>query len=337
MPIDTDDMNDRVLQGLAAEESSLRVNETQQKEIDEITNTSFSTRRPTVVSLEQIIGKVIPVLDKGFIRVIDYLGDDGAIVQAARVSYGKGTKRVSEDKGLIEYLIRHRHTTPLEQLCIKFHVKCPIFVMRQWIRHRMSSTNEYSARYSILTDEFYIPDLKHIAPQSSTNRQGRSIDQLNPSEGIIAQKNILDSSQRSYAQYEFLLNEDETGPITGIARELARMVLPLNIYTEFYWRLDLHNLFHFLSLRKDSHAQYEIRAYADVIGDIVAKWVPYAWEAWNNCVFESTHLTRKQWQIVKSLLDPKILAKLSFDEWKDQNGISKREFSELTDRINNAL
>src|SRR5437764_4397082 len=244
---------------------------------------AWPTRRATVPALEENLYEAIPVLDHGFVRVIDYMGDDGAIVQAARVSYGRGTKRVSEDRGLINYLMRHRHTTPFEMCEIKYHVKLPIFVARQWIRHRTANINEYSARYSILDNEFYIPAPEHLAAQAVTNRQGRGA----VIEGEAARR-VLDllreDAERAYAGYAELLNEDESGaPIDskwpGLARELARMNLSLNCYTQWYWKVELHNLLNFLSLRADPHAQYEIRTYADAMLDTLKAWVPLAYAA----------------------------------------------------------
>src|SRR5690348_4141321 len=241
------------------------------------------TRRVTVPALEEILYEAAPVHDHGFVRVIDYMGDDGAIVQAARVSYGRGTRRVSEDKGLINYLMRHRHTTPFEMCEIKYHVKLPIFVARQWIRHRTANVNEYSARYSILDNEFYIPAPEHLATQATVNRQGRGA----VIEGEAAQR-VLDllraDSERAYAGYAGLLNEDDKGAPAdptwpGLARELARINLSLNFYTQWYWKTDLHNLLHFLSLRADPHAQYEIRAYADTMLETVKRWAPMAYDA----------------------------------------------------------
>src|SRR6266478_466550 len=238
------------------------------------------TRRATAPALEAILYEALPVLDHGFVRVVDYMGDDAAIVQAARVSYGRGTRKVSEDQGLINYLMRHRHTTPFEMCEIKYHVKLPIFVARQWIRHRTANVNEYSARYSILDNEFYIPAPEHLAAQAVTNRQGRG-DVL---EGEAA-KRVLDllreDAERAYAGYAAMLNEDEAGaPVDpnwpGLARELARMNLSLNFYTQWYWKTDLHNLMHFLSLRADAHAQYEIRAYAEAMLQTMQRWVPLA-------------------------------------------------------------
>src|SRR5665213_2668739 len=252
----------------------------QQDEIERLRAESAPTRRATVPALEEILYQALPVLDHGFVRVVDYMGDDAAVVQAARVSYGRGTKRVSEDRGLIHYLMRHRHTTPFEMCEIKYHVKLPIFVARQWIRHRTANVNEYSARYSILDNEFYIPAPEHLAAQAATNRQGRG-DVL---EGAAAGR-VLDllreDSQRAYAGFAEMLNDDAAGnpaDLTwpGLARELARMTLSLNFYTQWYWQTDLHNLMHFLTLRADPHAQYEIRAYADRMIDTLERWVPLA-------------------------------------------------------------
>ena len=225
----------------------------------------------------------IEVLDHGFVRVIDYMGDDAAIVQAARVSYGRGTRRVSEDSGLIRYLMRHRHSTPFEMCEIKYHVKLPIFVARQWIRHRTANVNEYSARYSILDREFYIPAPEHLAAQSLANRQGRG-DVLDGDEAAEVLALLRDDAARNYDHYAAMLNEDAEGePVDpsrqGLARELARMNLTLNTYTQWYWKTDLHNLFHFLSLRADAHAQYEIRVYAEAMLRTVDAWVPLAAQA----------------------------------------------------------
>src|SRR5438094_10281950 len=241
------------------------------------------TRRATVPELEAILYEPLPVLDHGFVRVVDHRGEDASIVQAARVSYGRGTRRVSEDQGLINYLMRHRHTTPFEMCEIKYHVKLPIFVARQWIRHRTANVNEYSARYSILDNEFYIPAPEHLAAQATTNRQGRGA----VLEGAAARR-VLDllreDSERAYAGYAAMLNEDEAGaPLDpawpGLARELARMNLSLNFYTQWYWKTDLHNLMHFLSLRADAHAQYEIRASAEAMLVTMQQWVPIAHSA----------------------------------------------------------
>src|SRR5579863_2384522 len=229
----------------------------QQAEIDRHRTETQPTRRATVPALEEILYQPASVLDHGFVRVIDYMGDDAAVVQAARVSYGKGTKRVNEDRGLIHYLMRHRHTTPFEMCEIKYHVKLPIFVARQWIRHRTANVNEYSARYSILDNEFYLPAPEHRAVQSSTNRQGRG-EALPPAEAQRVLDLLREDAARSYRDYALMLNEDESGQVvdakrSGLARELARMNLSLNFYTQWYWKTDLYNLLHFLSLRADAH------------------------------------------------------------------------------------
>ena len=233
---------------------------------------------------DALLGKRIDCLDKGFVRLIDVMGDDAAIVQAARVSYGSGTKKVLEDRGLIRYLLRHAHTTPFEMVEFKFHVKLPIFVARQWIRHRTANVNEYSGRYSEMKDEFYTPHPNDIRPQSVANKQGRSDETL--PEGMAEQAaNAFKSGQdEAYAQYQEFLEQ-------GIAREIARINLPVSNYTEWYWKIDLHNLFHFLRLRIDAHAQYEIRVFAEAIAELVQPFVPYAWEAFEDYVLNAHRLT----------------------------------------------
>jgi thymidylate synthase (FAD) len=284
------------------------------------------TRRVTVPALEEILYEAIPVLDHGFVRVIDYMGDDGAIVQAARVSYGRGTRRVSEDQGLINYLMRHRHTTPFEMCEIKYHVKLPIFVARQWIRHRTANVNEYSARYSILDNEFYIPAPEHLAAQASTNRQGRG----SVLEGEAARR-VLDllrgDAERAYAGYADLLNEDDAGAPRdptwpGLARELARMNLSLNFYTQWYWKTDLHNLLHFLSLRADPHAQYEIRAYADAMLDTVKRWVPLAYAAFLEYRMHAATISASGLAVIRRLLAGEQVE-------QPGSGLSPREWREL--------
>src|ERR1043165_8397729 len=250
----------------------------QQAEIDQARGGAQPTLRPISPALEEILFQALPVLDHGFVRVVDYMGDDAAVVQAARVSYGRGTKKVSEDRGLINYLMRHRHTTPFEMCEIKYHVKLPIFVARQWIRHRTANVNEYSARYSILDKEFYIPAPAQLAAQSTVNRQGRG-DVLTGDEATRVLDMLRDDAERCYRDYAWMLNEDESGnPVdenrSGLARELARMNLTLNTYTQWYWKTDLHNLMNFLRLRADAHAQYEIRAYAEAMLGTMAAWVP---------------------------------------------------------------
>jgi thymidylate synthase (FAD) len=267
---------------------------------------SSSTRRPTVAALEELLFQPLPVLDHGFVRVVDYMGDDAAVVQAARVSYGRGTTRVSDDRGLIRYLMRHRHSTPFEMAEIKLHCKLPIFVARQWIRHRTANVNEISARYSILDREFYLPEPAQLGVQSSTNRQGRG-QALSPEQSGKVLELIREDSLRAYDHYQLLLNEDDTGqPIDpeseGLARELARMNLTLNYYTQWYWKVDLHNLLHFLSLRMDAHAQHEIRVYGDAIGQVVAAWVPHTWEAFVDYRLQGAWLSRQELAAVRELI-----------------------------------
>ena len=283
------------------------------------------TKRVVSNGLEEIIYQSLPVLDHGFIRVIDYMGDDSSIVQAARVSYGKGTKHVSADKGLINYLMRHRHSTPFEMCEIKYHVKLPIFVARQWIRHRTASVNEYSARYSVLDKEYYIPEEKNLAAQSDINRQGRET----LLKGEEAQK-VLDilkkDAENAYSNYEIMMNEnsldDKKDQNLGLARELARMNLSLNFYTQWYWKIDLHNLLHFLNLRSDSHAQYEIRAYADAILNTVKNWVPLTYDAFMNFRQGGLRLSSKELLVVK-----KIISGSKVD--KENSGLSNREWGDL--------
>ena len=268
----------------------------------------------------------IEVLDHGFVRVIDYMGDDSSVVQSARVSYGKGTKKISNDKGLIKYLMRHRHSTPFEMCEIKFHIKLPIFIARQWIRHRTANVNEYSARYSILDKEFYIPSAENLAAQSQINNQGRG-DALTDDEASNVIQILKNDAEQTYANYETLLNENSSGGVldegkSGIARELARMNLTLNTYTQWYWKIDLNNLLHFLALRADDHAQYEIRVYADVMLDLVKKWVPLTYEAFEDYRMGGTELSAKEIKLMRKLLKGE---KVSFEE----EGLSKREWSEL--------
>ena len=246
----------------------------------------FKTTRATSSALEKILYKQIPILDHGFIRVIDYMGTEQSKVQAARVSYGEGTKKLREDRGLIRYLLSHWHTTPFEMCEIKFHIKLPIFVARQWIRHRTANVNEYSARYSVLDKEFYVPEMDQLGSQSTTNKQGRS-NTLDKKFAKQAQDLIQKNSEQLYDDYQNLLNgkllnNDEYVEGEGLARELARTTLPLNYYTQWYWKVDLHNLMHFLRLRADSHAQYEIQIYAEKMVEILKKWVPLTYEAFED-------------------------------------------------------
>ena len=250
----------------------------QQAEIDALRSQPRQTLRTVSEGMEAHLYKPAPVLDHGFVRVVDYMGDDAAICQAARVSYGKGTKSVSNDTGLIRYLMRHWHSTPFEMCEVKFHVKLPVFVARQWIRHRTANVNEYSARYSILDREFYIPRAQDLAAQSTTNNQGRG-DVLTGEEAERVLRILKDDAGRAYDHYEEMIGQEGQ---QGLARELARMNLPANIYTQWYWKVDLHNLFHFLRLRADAHAQYEIRVYADAICEMVKDWVPAAYGAFED-------------------------------------------------------
>jgi len=300
---------------------------TKESELQELLQTNNTTKRATVDALEDMLYTPIPVLDHGFIRVVDYMGDDSSIVQAARVSYGRGTKKSLQDKGLINYLMRHRHTTPFEMCDIKFHIKLPIFIARQWIRHRTASVNEYSARYSILSNEFYVPERANLSPQSKKNKQGRSDDVLPEAEADKVLSILEDDAKHCYQHYIEMMNEDQNGNIldentVGITRELARMNLTLNHYTEWYWKINLHNLLHFLSLRADPHAQYEIRAYADAMLEIVKAWVPYAYEAFEEHRLNGTSISRKGMEVIRQMIDGK-------DMNQELSGMSKREWSEL--------
>lgn len=302
----------------------------QRADIDRARAASAVTRRATVPALEEILYEPLPVLDHGFVRVIDYMGDDAAVVQAARVSYGRGTKKVSEDAGLIKYLMRHRHSTPFEMCEIKFHVKLPIFVARQWIRHRTANVNEYSARYSILDREFYIPAPEHLGAQSADNRQGRGTV-LEGDEAARVLALLRQDAETCYAHYESMLNLDADGApadpsAQGLARELARMNLPLNYYTQWYWKVDLHNLLHFLSLRADSHAQYEIRVYAEAMLDVVRRWVPAVFDAFSEYRMGGAHLSRTGLDVVKRLLAGDAVT-------QEDSGLSKREWRELMESL----
>ena len=301
----------------------MKLTDQQKKEILEQQSQQNMTKRTVSVELEKILYEAISVLDHGFIRVVDYMGEDSSIVQAARVSYGKGTKKVSTDSGLIKYLMRHRHTTPFEMCEIKYHVKLPIFVARQWIRHRTANVNEYSARYSILDKEFYLPAKEHLAAQSKNNRQGRG-NLINGKQADAILDMLKQDAERTYKNYEEMLNERFDGTTIdeskdGLARELARMNLTLNTYTQWYWKTDLLNLLNFLNLRADNHAQYEIRTYADAMLKTVKKWVPIAYEAFVDyrvgglelssksklvnekmikgqaCIFENSNLSKREW------------------------------------------
>ena len=300
----------------------------QKKEIAEQQAQRSQTKRVTSSELEKILYEAIPVLDHGFVRVVDYMGDDSSIVQSARVSYGKGTKKVSTDEGLIKYLMRHWHSTPFEMCEIKYHVKLPIFIARQWIRHRTANVNEYSARYSILDKEFYIPAKEQLSAQSTSNRQGRG-DLISGKQADEVLKILKDDATRTYDNYERMLNERFDGKIIdenkiGLARELARMNLTLNSYTQWYWKTDLLNLLNFLFLRADHHAQYEIRVYAEAMLDTVKKWVPITHAAFLDYRVGAAHISSKGLKIIKSMLNGH---EINFDNSK----MSKREWNELMD------
>jgi thymidylate synthase (FAD) len=289
------------------------------------------TRRPTCPALEDILYQAQPVLDRGFVRVIDYMGDDDAVVQGARVSYGRGTRHVSSDRGLIRYLMRHRHTTPFELADIKLLVRAPVFVTRQWFRHRTASINEYSARYSVLEREFYVPDAAAVAVQSSSNRQGRGEAAEADFAGQVIDLLKADAA-RSYDNYLWMLNQDEAGvpqdgSRPGVARELARSTLPVGIYTQFYWKVNLWNLLHFLALRTDSHAQHEIRVYADAILGIAERWVPIVCEAFRDYVLRAASLSAQQLAVVQAALS----GEATIDP--AAHGLSAREARELLEML----
>jgi thymidylate synthase (FAD) len=303
----------------------------QEREIAALREQATPTRRAVVPALEEILYQPLPVLDQGFVRVIDYMGDDGAIVQAARVSYGRGTRKVSDDRGLINYLMRMRHTSPFEMCELKVHVKLPIFVARQWIRHRTANVNEYSARYSVLEDEFYVPAAEHVASQASSNRQGRD-RVLGREQAETVQDTVRTNAERAYADYLALLNQDDAGEVIepereGLARELARIVLPLNTYTEWYWKTDLHNLLHFIALRADPHAQYEIRAYAEVLLDVVRRWTPLTCAAFENYRLHATELSGQALAVLRRMLGGEKVAQAD-------SGLSAREWRELEAHLN---
>ena len=289
-----------------------------------------TTLRATSQAMEDMLFKVMPVLDHGFLRVVDYMGNDGSIVQAARTSYGRGTRRVSDDATLIKYLMRHRHTTPFEIPRLVVHARLPLFVARQWVRHRHATLNEASARYSIMDREFYIPAAEHLAAQSSVNRQGRGA-LLEGEEAREVLALLRDDAERNYGHYERMLNERPDGTKLddgrqGLARELARMNLTLNAYTQWYWATDLHNLFRFLGLRADPHAQYEIRAYADVLLDIVAKWVPAAHGAFMDYQLNAFSLSGRMVEAVRAALRGETVDRTAL-------GLGKREAAELAAAI----
>jgi thymidylate synthase (FAD) len=294
----------------------------QQTEVDAQRAAPARTLRAVAPGMEKHLYLAHDVLDHGFVRVIDYMGDDAAICQAARVSYGKGTKSVQNDEGLIRYLMRHWHSTPFEMCEIKLHVKLPVFVARQWIRHRTANVNEYSARYSILDREFYIPAPGHLAAQSAVNNQGRGAA-LEGEEAARVLEILKTDSTRSYDNYEAMIRQDGQD---GLARELARMNLPANIYTQWYWKVDLHNLFHFLRLRADAHAQYEIRVYADAICDIVADWVPFAHRAFEDYRLGAVSFSAQMMTCLRRMLAGEAVT-------QENSGLSAREWREFEGAI----
>ncbi len=299
------------------------VTDTQQAEIDLLRQQSKPTLRAVSEGMEKHLYLAHQVLDHGFVRVIDYMGDDAAICQAARVSYGKGTKSVQNDEGLIRYLMRHWHSTPFEMCEVKLHVKLPVFVARQWIRHRTANVNEYSARYSILDREFYIPAPEHLAAQSVVNNQGRG-EALSGEEAARVLRYLKDDSATAYDHYEEMISDEGQ---QGLARELARMNLPANIYTQWYWKVDLHNLFHFLRLRADAHAQYEIRVYAEALCKIVADWVPAAYSAFEDYRLGGAVLSEKGLQCLRRMLAGETVT-------QETSGMSKGEWREFEAVLN---
>lgn len=300
---------------------------TNQDELNELLSISNTTKRVVAPELEEKLYTPIKVLDHGFVRVVDYMGDDSSIVQAARVSYGRGTKKSLQDKGLINYLLRHRHTTPFEMCDIKFHIKLPIFVARQWIRHRTASVNEYSARYSILGNEFYVPERQNLASQSKTNKQGRDNEMVPDDVAARVIDTLKSDAMNCYDHYIQMMNEDEQGNVVdenniGITRELARMNLTLNYYTEWYWKINLHNLLHFVALRADPHAQYEIRVYAEAMLDIIKAWVPFTFEAFEEHVLNGAKFSGNAVAAIRKMINGEQID-------QESSGMSKREWTEM--------
>ena len=293
----------------------------QQAEIDTLRTAPQPTLRAVAPGMEKHLYSAHPVLDHGFVRVVDYMGDDAAICQAARVSYGKGTRSVQNDEGLIRYLMRHWHSTPFEMCELKLHVKLPVFVARQWIRHRTANVNEYSARYSILDREFYIPAPEHVNAQSEVNNQGRGAV-LQGQEAARVLDILKTDAGRCYDNYEAMISQEGQA---GLARELARMNLPANIYTQWYWKVDLHNLFHFLRLRADAHAQYEIRVYADAICAIAADWVPFAYKAFEDYRLGAVTMSAQMVDCMRRMLKGEAVTQessgMSAREWREFEGV----------------
>lgn len=293
-------------------------------EIDSLKQQNYQTKRVVSEDLENILYEPLNALDHGFIRIIDYMGTDSSITQAARVSYGKGTKSVQNDKMLIRYLMKHYHTSPFEMCEIKLHVKCPIFVARQWVRHRTSNVNEYSGRYSLMSKEFYVPQSEHIKEQSKNNKQGRG-ETLDENIANLAKDKIDNISNNAFNVYDELLSlEGKDEGDKGVARELSRIILPLNTYTEFYWKIDLHNLLHFTNLRAHPHSQYEIRVYAEIILDIIKKWVPITYQAFLDYKKDAFTLSKEAFAVVNDKLKGETIKKQNYS-------LSKREWKEIED------
>ncbi len=304
----------------------MKLTKEQAQEIRDQQSQENTTKRVNSPELEKVLYEAIPILDHGFVRVVDYMGNDTSIVQAARVSYGKGTKKVNTDAGLIKYLMRHWHSTPFEMCEIKYHIKLPIFIARQWIRHRTANVNEYSARYSILDKEFYLPTSENLASQSQNNRQGRG-DVLKGDQAKKVLDLLKSDAERTYSNYEEMLNERYDGTVIdenkiGLARELARMNLTLNTYTQWYWKTDLLNLMNFLRLRADHHAQYEIRTYADAMLETLKKWVPITYEAFMDYRVGGTEISAKGKLVIQKMIKGEEVS-------MEQSELSKREWNEL--------
>jgi thymidylate synthase (FAD) len=287
---------------------------------------SCAVKRTTVPALEAILGHAFPVLDHGFVRVIDYLGDDSAICQMARVSYGEGTKSAGDDAGLIRYLMRQHHTSPFEGCEIKLHVKLPIFVARQWIRHRTANVNEYSGRYSIMKNEFYVPEAERLGRQSTTNKQGTG-QGYDADAAAKLQAMLFHSADQAFDIYDILISDDY-----DLSRELARINLPLSTYSEWYWKIDLHNLMHFMRLRADAHAQWEIVQFAKVIDDIVRQWGPVSHQAYLDYRQNAVTFSAMEMQALRdyfAILQPH----REDDGWPEPKGLSERELREFFDKL----
>jgi thymidylate synthase (FAD) len=293
----------------------------------------METKRPTVPAAEEILGLYHPVLDHGFVALIDYMGSDESIERAARVSYGYGTRKRSQTRGLVRYLRRHLHTTPSEMVEFKFHCAMPIFVARQWIRHRMASVNEYSGRYSLMPLLFYRPDHAQVATQSAANRQGREEESVGEEVYRLAVERWEEARLTAADAYEWLLAED-------VARELARIDLPLSTYTQWYWKIDLHNLIHFLTLRVDPHAQWEIQQYGRVMAGMLKRVAPLSYEAWIDYQVCGSRVSHAELEAIRRLLQPSgggiavrgEPAALGAEDLADL-GLSKREARELLEKL----